>query len=226
MKIIAFGDIHQDAGAFHTIAGIGAAEMIVVTGDITNYGNRQAAGPIMDAICSVNPGVLALPGNLDKHDVAAYLAELGISLHGSGRIIGDTGIFGVGGSNRTPFNTPMEFSEEELASLLAAGYEQVREAARLILVSHAPPVGTRTDMLRNGAHVGSSAVRAFIEEKQPLLCLCGHIHEARAMDRIGNTLVLNPGMIRDGCWIEVALNPDGSMTAGLQPASAAGESGA
>ena len=41
--------------------------------------------------------------------------------------------------------------------------------------------------------VGSRAVRAVIEESQPLLGLFGHIHEAKGTARIGRTLCINPG---------------------------------
>lgn len=32
------------------------------------------------------------------------------------------GIFGVGGSNKTPFNTPNEFDENELETFILQGY--------------------------------------------------------------------------------------------------------
>jgi len=41
--------------------------------------------------------------------------------------------------------------------------------------------------------VGSTAVRTFVEKHQPLLGLHGHIHECKGVDRIGRTLIINPG---------------------------------
>jgi Icc-related predicted phosphoesterase len=41
--------------------------------------------------------------------------------------------------------------------------------------------------------VGSTAVRDFIEEVQPLLGLHGHVHESKAAQRLGRTLCINPG---------------------------------
>jgi Icc-related predicted phosphoesterase len=41
--------------------------------------------------------------------------------------------------------------------------------------------------------VGSTAVRAAIEEHQPLLSLHGHIHESGGAVRIGRTLAINAG---------------------------------
>lgn len=42
-------------------------------------------------------------------------------------------------------------------------------------------------------HVGSSSVRELLAERQPMLGLHDHIHESRGEDRVGRTLVLNPG---------------------------------
>ncbi len=205
----------MDQKNFQSISGLETADLILITGDITNFGHWQQAKTVLDTIRGMNNNILALPGNLDEKDVTQYLDRENISLHGRGYVIEEIGVFGVGGSNITPFNTPIEFSEDELAELLARAYSQVQHVKNKILVSHTPPLNTRTDRLSNGVHVGSNAVREFIVEKQPDFCLCGHIHEARAEDRIGNTVVLNPGMIKDGCWIEVTTS-NGELHANLK----------
>lgn len=69
---------------------------------------------------------------------------------------------------------------------------------RTIYVFHSPPHETGLDLLHDGRHAGSRAIRQFIENRQPFLTLHGHIHESpflsgRFADRIGNTLCLNPG---------------------------------
>lgn len=205
MRIIAFGDIHMELGRFREIPGLAQADLVIITGDFTNYGGKKETKKILDEVLRVNEKILALPGNLDDSEVGDYLAKLGKSLHGTGRKYKEIGIFGVGGSNLTPFNTPTEFSEKTLTKLLHQGLARVKEAKELILVSHAPPVDTAVDLIASGAHVGSPAVRQFIEEIRPTLCLTGHIHEARGTDRINNTLILNPGMIKDHGWIEVTI---------------------
>jgi len=216
MRIIAFGDIHMTLGAVQNIPGIRSADCVIITGDITNFGSREDAALVLYRLKSINSNILGIAGNLDRPDVADYLKETGISLHGTGRLLDGLGIMGLGGSNYTPFNTPYEFSEQELASFLASGFAQIGAAIDFILVSHTPPVQTRTDRLLNGNHVGSRAVRTFIEEKQPLLCLTGHIHESRGEDHVGRTLVLNPGMIKDGGYIEV-IYENGKISAALNP---------
>lgn len=85
--------------------------------------------------------------------------------------------------------------EDELATLdghVSGGAE------RAILVTHCPPADTRCDVLYDGRHAGSKAIRRWIERWQPMLTLHGHIHESPEMsgsfvDRIGKTITVNPG---------------------------------
>lgn len=69
---------------------------------------------------------------------------------------------------------------------------------KTVYVIHAPPFNTRLDIITTGAHVGSKAVREFIEKDQPLLTLHGHIHESPQMsgswlDKINGTISINVG---------------------------------
>ena len=214
MRIIAVGDIHMNPGDVTSIPGIDSADLFIITGDITNYGSSVDAETVLNRLRSINSSILGVAGNLDRPDVARYLEDGNMSLHGRGITVEDLGIMGLGGSNYTPFNTPYEFSEHELSVFLSAGFDQLAGAKNIMLVSHTPPVQTKTDRLANGNHVGSMAVRTFIEKKQPLVCLTGHIHESRGEDHIGRTLVLNPGMIKDGGYIEV-LYKNGELSAAL-----------
>ena len=75
----------------------------------------------------------------------------------------------------------------------------------VLLVSHAPPANTRIDMIFNGRHVGSTAVRRIIENYQPDICVTGHIHEAKGCDSIGPTTIYNPGTLRSGGWVGIHL---------------------
>jgi len=206
----------MDPGNAAAIPGIESADLVIITGDITNYGSRSDAETVLRELQAINRAILGVAGNLDQPDVARYLDDERMSLHGRGRKVNGLGIMGLGGSNHTPFNTPWEFSEQELAAILAAGFAGIQEAEDFILVSHPPPVQTRTDRLRDGRHVGSRAVRTFIEKQQPLLCLTGHIHESRGRDHIGRTLILNPGMLKDGGYIE-ARYENGELDAVLHP---------
>jgi Icc-related predicted phosphoesterase len=90
-------------------------------------------------------------------------------------------------------------SEEEIESALLGAAEGIEPGKPVIIVSHQPPRGVKGDRLRSGSHVGSTALRAFIEEVKPLICFTGHIHEGRGIDSIGPTRIVNPGPLGYGC---------------------------
>ena len=218
MRIISIGDIHMSAKNIYNIKEAETADLIILNGDITNYGSSGDAKSVLDTILSVNQNVLAQFANLDKPELNDYLEELNINLHNQARLVNNrVCLLGVGGSNQTPFGTPTEFSEQELHQFVENGYNQAttfiglaepieKIKIPLILVSHVPPEGTAVDTLRSGKHVGSKAIRRFIEDKQPDLCISGHIHEATGMDMIGSTPIYNPGMFRNGGWLEILIN--------------------
>ncbi|MDR1125323.1 MAG: metallophosphoesterase family protein [Deltaproteobacteria bacterium] len=206
---IVLGDIHDDLQYLEEIPDLDQASGIIVTGDLTFLGGVAAGSKIIDALAVHSPHIYAQIGNMDKPELTAYLEEKGINLHGRARgLYPGLVLIGVGGSSKTPFNTPSEFSEEELGALLEKALAEAGQAEHLVLVTHTPPLNTACDRLDNGTHVGSPAVRAFIEKRQPALCLCGHIHESRGQDRIGDSLIVNPGQFGNGGYAIMALEPD------------------
>ena len=217
MKIISFGDIHEDTSNLVKIKTIlETADLIVVSGDLTNYHGKAEAGKVLESIKKYNKHLLAQYGNLDQPEVDGYLTSEGINLHGNGYVFGDVGIFGCGGSSPTPFNTPSEIGESDIEKYLVNGYIKVKDAKWKIMVCHTPPKDTVIDVIRSGLHVGSSTVRDFIIQYKPHVCISGHIHESRGKDKIGDTIVLNAGMFRDGWYIEVVIDK-GSISAVLKP---------
>jgi Icc-related predicted phosphoesterase len=198
MLIIAFGDVHMEPERAERIPEIRRADCVVVNGDLTIRGGRSDARLVVDALSALNDKVYAHIGNMDEGDVDVMFTEMGMNLNGRGVLLGDVGLFGLGGSPPTPFDTPSEFSERELGATLEKAYEDVKEARIKILFSHPPPIDTALDRIHSGQHVGSSAVREFLEAADCNACVCGHIHEAAGTDRVGSTLVLNPGMLAKG----------------------------
>ena len=191
-----------------------SADLAIVTGDITNFGDPPDAFRVIDAVRVHCPTVLAVTGNLDMPWVIDALAADGISLHGCGRRFGTLGVFGCGGSNITPMDTPTELEEHELAAVLERAHADVADAPQRLMICHTPPYDTRLDRLRNGTPVGSPAVRAFIERTRPELCVVGHIHEGRGIDQVGDTTVVNPGALREGGYVVVDYD---DATGTLQP---------
>ncbi|MVT13964.1 MAG: hypothetical protein GPW19_00395 [Euryarchaeota archaeon] len=119
-------------------------------------------------------------------------------------------IAGLSYANMTPWKLPGDLPEEELHKKVMALMESIDDFKHTILDFHAPPYGTSLDLAPKldkdlkpvtvsghiiEEHVGSISIREAIERYQPLLGLHGHIHESKGADKIGRTLILNPGSI-------------------------------
>jgi Icc-related predicted phosphoesterase len=206
MKILAVSDIHGKHTKIIEYLNKNPVDLIILTGDITNFGPCELAEEILNEISSFDTPVLAIPGNCDPIDLYGNIENSrAINIHGTSVTIKNIGICGFGGSNPTPFHTPLEFDEIEIYDGAKMVMDSIKDNEITLFVTHAPPIGTKTDILPSGVHVGSESIRRVIEEYQPSLNLCGHIHESMAMDEIGKTKVINPGMLKDGhvCLITI-----------------------
>jgi Icc-related predicted phosphoesterase len=204
MKIISFGDVHMATRNLDRMGEVMRdCDLVIVSGDLTNFGGADDARKVIGDVRRACPDVLALPGNLDQPEVIGCLEQDGIALHGKGLVKDGVGIFGCGGSNISPFGTPLEFTEEEIYATLRAGYDAVRDVRPLLMICHPPPFETRCDRLMSGKPVGSTAARRFIEEVKPDVCISGHIHESAGVDAIGPTQIFNAGPFKGGGYIVV-----------------------
>jgi Icc-related predicted phosphoesterase len=157
---------------------------------------------------------IAYAGNDDEMYVDRILSTSEVIENADGRVIdlGDHELVGMGYSNLTPFNSPRELPEDELEARLEALIATMREPGHAIFALHVPPLNSGLDMaprLRENeggelqvvsaaGHtvlepVGSAAVRSVIERHQPLIGAHGHVHESRAVARLGRSLCFNPG---------------------------------
>lgn len=214
---LAFGDIHDNVSRLEELPGLADATGVIVTGDITVGGGIKQAERSLEAVARVNPNVLAQIGNMDRGEVTEWLETRGWNLHASVREVAPgAAIVGVGASTFTSFGTPSEFPESRFSAWLDDIHRTLRERGlrRVLLVSHNPPHHTLCDRVGD-RHVGSTAVREFIEEVQPDVCVCGHIHESRGVDRIGRTVVVNPGTLLSGGYVVVRLAGEGGFAAEL-----------
>lgn len=201
MKIVVLTDIHGKLKHAPAMAQeLHSADLVLLPGDLTNFGRGDVALEVVETIRNMNPNVLAVMGNCDFPEVLAFLEENCLSIHADHRIIGGIAFAGLGGSLPCPIQTLNEFTEHQIAAYLDTAIEGVPEAMPLVLVSHQPPIDTLVDRVSIGLHVGSRAVREFIERRQPLVCFSGHIHEAIGQDTIGATRLINSGPFYEGAY--------------------------
>lgn len=199
MKILVMGDVHGQCHKIFDYLQKNKVDLIILTGDITHFGPSKLCEEILNEICLFNTPTLVIPGNCDPTGVYKEIENSNaINIHNKTIIIKNIGICGFGGSNPTPFDTPLEFEEVQIYHEIEKLMKQIENQEIRILVTHAPPYNTKTDMIPSGDHVGSKSIRKIIEEFQPSLNLCGHIHEAISIDKIGDTIIVNPGESSQG----------------------------
>jgi len=154
------------------------------------------------------------PGNDDHLEIDEVLEGSAIVTNPEGKLVrltdGKTEVemISCGWSGPTPFDTPRECSEEDLAARIESMASQLRSPETAIFNFHDPPYNSHLDLApmldRNlqvqtdGGQtrmvpVGSTSVRAAIERYQPQLGLHGHIHESRGQTKLGRTTCVNPG---------------------------------
>ena len=208
LRIISISDIHGCYGLFKSCGDvISNADAVLISGDLTNFGGKEEAETVIKSIREFNDNIYAVTGNCDTRETEEYLEQENINLNK--RIIDINGvkILGFNGSLTTPCGTPNEFTADYYEELIQFYNKNYPESGPVIFVSHQPPFETLCDSV-NDRHVGCKALTAFIEEKQPLACFCGHIHDADGIDQIGNTYIMNPGRFDKGGAIlaEIDLN--------------------
>jgi uncharacterized protein len=213
MKLIALPDLH-DSGTkcLQLIAPqLAEADYILLVGDLTNSGREVSVQRVIDEVKYFNPCILAVHGNWDLREAGDHLIQLGIGLHRRHQIIDGVAFVGVGGA-LTHYGIVgtrySEYTESEFETFLEDAHRGIPADIPTILVSHEPPYNTLNDLTSSKKHVGSKAVREYIERTRPMLCLCGHIHEGVGIDTIGKTQILNPGPLWEGGYgiIEVDAN--------------------
>jgi uncharacterized protein len=199
MRLLCLSDIHGEAAGLKDLLPLLASvDVVAIAGDVTHLGGSAEAREILAPLLSSTVRCLAVAGNMDRDGARAFLSEQGIDIHCGGVIVDGVGFQGLGGGTPSPFHSPWEIAPEAAERCLASGAAAIRGAGFKVLVSHAPPHGTRLDRTLTLLHAGSGPVRDFILSGTVGLCVCGHIHEASGEETLGGIPCLNVGPFKDG----------------------------
>jgi uncharacterized protein len=192
VQLLLFSDIHTDWKTLERILAT-EADYYISAGDQVSWARGlDKCGEILK---SRGDKVWVMPGN---HETSSQIADMcekyGLNnFHERTFDVGQWKVAGLGYSSPTPFDTPGEYTEEELECKLAELGKSAGPGP-MVLVCHAPPFETPLDRVREGLHAGSRAVREFIEQRQPDYFFCGHIHEAEGVETtMGKTRARNLG---------------------------------
>jgi hypothetical protein len=212
MKILATADFHGSIEAAKKTALKAKtinADLILACGDITHFGSPKDAEKVLAPLVALKLPVLYVPGNCDPPSLLDMTIEGALMMHSKCQTIGNFSFMGAG---TIPVDrvhpSPFEVSDEEIQSALNQGLKQCGSGRSVIVVAHSPPVYTKLDKAYFGGHIGSPSLRQFIEKNQPLSVFCGHIHESRGIDYIGDTVIANAGPVRHGNCVTANLNAE------------------
>ncbi len=165
-------------------AGRAEVQAVVLAGDLIHYRQGHA---FLDRLAALPKPVYAVRGNSDPRWVERYKSA-------SGRFhvldfkryqMDAVPLVGISGTLPIPFCSRIGWHEARRLERLSAQID-----ARTILVAHPPPRGI-CDRAVGRWHAGSRGLRRLVEKVSPAVLICGHIHEAAGIERLGQTLVVN-----------------------------------
>jgi uncharacterized protein len=192
LKVLAFSDVHRDLEACASlVARSSEADLVVGAGDFASI--HEGLEETLGALAGIQGALMLVPGNNEtEEELASAVADAKLPatvVHGAAVPNNELQVFALGaGIPTTPWDWSFDLSEQEAAHKLEACPEGID-----LLILHSPPHG-HCDASGGGDHLGSKAILEAIEEKQPQVAVCGHIHESwGAESTIGGTRVFNLG---------------------------------
>jgi Icc-related predicted phosphoesterase len=195
MRLLAFSDVHRDSRQAQRLAEMAEeADVVIGAGDFASQ--HRGLGDVIDMQVVIEKPTVLVPGNSETDEELREACggwRAATVLHGDGTDIDGVSFYGLGGGvPPTPWPWSFDLTEEEAERELASCPDDVD-----VMVLHSPPKGHL-----DGRGLGSEALLRAIEERQPRLAVCGHIHECAGQeDTVGTTRLVNLGP--DGRFFEI-----------------------
>jgi uncharacterized protein len=199
MRILGAADFHGDMSIAQKLAEKAQKEsvdLIVLCGDIAEEDSHQN---ILKPFIDKQQKVLLISGNHESLATADFLATLNDAkhLHGYSVKYEDIGLFGCGSANCGIHG----LTEEEIFSTLVESHKRISYLPKKIMVTHVHPQESLMAKMTT-KNFGSTGVNKALEQLQPDILLCSHLHEAEGIEEvIGKTRVVNVG--REGKIIDL-----------------------
>lgn len=156
---------------------------------------KNSLRDVLNELGKLNLPVFVVPGNQDHPEIHELLDSTSLIYNIDKKALKFKSLWliGLGGCNYTPSaKTFYEWDEKSAWRILEMLFSKCNNN-RTLLLSHSPPLGTELDITHDNVHIGSYSVRLAIEKFKPIICVCGHVHEAPGIIRMSETVVINPG---------------------------------
>lgn len=189
MKLLCTADLHGTIPTqMKEIVNRERIDAIIYGGDFAPHGwhGEGKMGDFIRFLASLKKPIFFVNGNMDPSP--AYFKKLEKNyknlnyIHLKRAKIGSYYLVGLGDYYPGP-----RLVLEKFEKLLN------KKPDKTIIISHYPAKGL-VDFTDDGEHAGSEKMRQVIEKYQPLLFLCGHIHEAAGVTKLGKTRIANVAM--------------------------------
>ncbi len=216
MKFLVIGDIHGESNSLSRVLLAAVPynpDAMILVGDIGSpiLGSRvehtslrenlyeKSLQSIFSILELFDLPTFFVPGNRDLVHIKytnANINNVDIMGEGAPGFMAHMNIIGIGGAGLTTGQWPYEWDDPGAYAGILQRINCISGLEHTIMVMHDPPFHTRLDRNRTSVHSGNEALRRLIEEKQPSLVVCGHIHESPGVDIVGvRTLAINAGGI-------------------------------
>ncbi|MCQ2588911.1 MAG: metallophosphoesterase family protein [Treponema sp.] len=207
MKFLVLSDLHANNEMIEKMDSLfKQADAVLFAGDFAECFKPETGKEALEKFCKKHDTIFAVLGNCDNEDFLVDLDEQDICVEKALVYEGGIGITGAGGGTKFTGKTEFERTEEEIISDFDIVKNAVAETGdeslwkSLIMISHNPPKGDVCDKVNESLHAGSQQFADYIAKNQPVAVVCGHIHEGQGIEKIGETTVMNPGSMAEGCY--------------------------
>lgn len=219
MKILILSDLHAHNDVLDKMDDVFAkSDAVLFAGDFAACFKPETGKEALLQLCKKHDTIFAVLGNCDNEDFLEDLEEQDVCVEKT--LVYHEGLAIAGAGGGTYFTGKTEFEREEQD--IIADFNIVKNCVEetgdkslwknLILICHNPPKGKTVDAVNENLHAGSELFAKCIEENQPLAVVCGHIHEGVGMEKIGETLVINPGSLGEaGSYAQMEIEKEGEF---------------
>lgn len=219
MKILILSDLHAHNDVLDKMDDVFAkSDAVLFAGDFAACFKPETGKEALLQLCKKHDTIFAVLGNCDNEDFLEDLEEQDVCVEKT--LVYHEGLAFAGAGGGTYFTGKTEFERQEQD--IIADFNIVKNCVEetgdkslwknLILICHNPPKGKTVDAVNENLHAGSELFAKYIEENQPLAVVCGHIHEGAGMEKIGETLVINPGSLGEaGSYAQMEIEKEGEF---------------
>jgi Icc-related predicted phosphoesterase len=193
MKFLVFGDNHSKTSISSKLfakAKKSEVDLVVCLGDFSDWGVHTEE--ILESFEKFGKPVLVIYGNHEDPEEVEEVCKKHSFLHYVDLKFfefGDVVFFSYGGGG---FNHRDKLFDNAYRRLKPKFDEYKNK--KLVCVLHGPIYGNKLDHLDYFGHVGSKSTLKMVKEQKPEIVVCGHLHETfGVVDRLGKTLLINPG---------------------------------